>query len=354
MKCRRLVVTALLITSFVASTAIAQRGQRQQRPGGPPQPGADQGPPDRMNPILRFFDANNDGTLSADEIANATAKLKELDKNKDGQLSAEELRAAMPFGGGPGMPGPGGPGGQGGPQFGPGGPGGPGGPQFGQGGPGGRGGPGGYGVPGGRGGPRDSGAGQTQFTTSPLPKDETEKAILAALDEMRKGQRYANVSTNDGRLLRLLAETMNAKCVVEIGTSTGESGVWFALALRKTGGKLITHDIDAQRIKVATENFKKAGVDGVVTIVAGDAHETIKQLKDPIDILFLDADKEGYIDYLDKLLPLVRSGGLVIAHNMNPRQADKRYLEAITKNPDLETAFLLMEGSGVGVTMKKR
>ena len=86
----------------------------------------------------------------------------------------------------------------------------------------------------------------------------------------------------------------------------------------------------------------------------GDAHETVKQHKDPIDVLFLDADKEGYIDYLDKLLPLVRPGGLVIAHNMNTRQADPNFLKAITENPELETMILLKEGMGVGVSLKKR
>ena len=106
--------------------------------------------------------------------------------------------------------------------------------------------------------------------------------------------------------------------------------------------------------KIAQENFKKAGVDGLITLILGDAHETVKQHTEPIDILFLDADKEGYIDYLEKLVPRVRPGGLIIAHNMNPRMADANYVQAITKNPDLETAFLHMDGSGVGVTLKKR
>ena len=92
----------------------------------------------------------------------------------------------------------------------------------------------------------------------------------------------------------------------------------------------------------------------LITLILGDAHETVKQHKDPIDILFLDADKEGYIDYLEKLVPLIRPGGLIIAHNMNPRMADLSYVEAITKDDNLETAFLYMEGSGVGVTLKKR
>ncbi|NUQ62967.1 MAG: class I SAM-dependent methyltransferase [Pirellulales bacterium] len=271
-----------------------------------------------MNPLLRLFDANNDGTLASDELDGAGRKLKELDKNQDGKLGEEELRQALPFGRGPGGPGR--------PPFGPGGP-----------------------------GPGPSGrATQEQFTAVPTAKNDQEKHILATLEQMRQGPRFANVSPADGRLLRLLAETTGAKRVVEIGTSTGESGVWFALALRTTGGHLYTHEIDPERAKVAQENFKKAGVEDLVTIILGDAHETVKQHKEPIDILFLDADKEGYLDYLDKLLPLVRPGGLIIAHNMNPRQADLQYVEAITKNPEFETAFLLMEGAGVGVTMKKR
>jgi len=88
----------------------------------------------------------------------------------------------------------------------------------------------------------------------------------------------------------------------------------------------------------------------IITLVEGDAHNEVSKLKDPIDILFLDADKEGYIDYLTKLLPLIRPGGLIIAHNINPRMADPKYMEAITTNPNLETIIR----SGVGLTLKKR
>ena len=203
--------------------------------------------------------------------------------------------------------------------------------------------------------PGGRGVDPSAFDARPLPKDDGEKRILATMQQMQtKGPRFRNVSTADGRLLRLLAETTGAKRIVEIGTSTGESAVWFSLALRSTGGHLFTHEIDPERAKIAQENFKKAGVEDLITIIVGDAHETVKQHKEPIDILFLDADKQGYIDYLDKLVPLIRPGGLIIAHNMNPRMADPKYLEAITKNPKLETSFLLMERAGVGVTLKKR
>ena len=92
----------------------------------------------------------------------------------------------------------------------------------------------------------------------------------------------------------------------------------------------------------------------MVTVVEGDAHAEVKKLKEPIDLLFLDADKEGYVIYLKRLLPLVRPGGLIVGHNMVRPPPDPRYIEAITTNPDLETIFLLMDGAGVSVTLKKR
>ena len=200
-------------------------------------------------------------------------------------------------------------------------------------------------------GPVDAG---TDLSKPLLPKDDGEKKILEALDQARQGRRYANVSTADGRLLRQLTEAINAKRVVELGTSTGESGLWFAMALRKTGGHLYTHDIDPGRISVARENFKKGGVENLITIVEGDAHQTATKNAEPIDVLFIDAEKEGYDAYLKELLPLVRPGGLILAHNMRRPAPNPRYVEAITTNPDLDTSFVLMDGAGLGITLKKR
>ncbi len=190
-----------------------------------------------------------------------------------------------------------------------------------------------------------------------MAKTDVEKKVLAVLDDMDKNQRRGmmNVPTDDGRLLRLLTEAVGAKHVVEVGTSNGYSGIWFCLALLKTGGKLTTYEIDAHRASLARENFKRAGVDQIVTLVEGDAHKEVPKLKGPVDVVFLDADKEGYIDYLNKLLPLVSPGGLILAHNVRSHgSAMKPYLEAVTTNADLETLFLHMHGSGVSATLKKR
>lgn len=202
----------------------------------------------------------------------------------------------------------------------------------------------------------DLSKGTARFDVSPQPKDDAERRILDILAEMDRQRTpgAANVPFGDGRILRLLAESVGAKHVVEIGTSTGVSGTWLCLALRRTQGKLTTFEIDAGRAAEARRNFQRAGVADLVTLVVGDAHEKVKEVTGPVDLVFLDADKTGYVDYLEKLLPLVRPGGLIVAHNMNEEHADPRYVKAITTNPNLDTVFLNMAASGIGVTMKKR
>jgi predicted O-methyltransferase YrrM len=184
-----------------------------------------------------------------------------------------------------------------------------------------------------------------------------EAKILKILEDIYSDERdgLCNITREGGRLLRVLTEATGAKHVVEIGTSNGYTTIWFCLALRTTGGKLTTHEIDPFRIPVARKNFKRAGISHLVTLVEGDAHETVTRLKGPIDILLIDADKDGYLDYLNKLLPLVRPGGLILAHNTTDRASEMQdYLKAVTTNPALETIFLHKHPNGLGVTLKKR
>jgi predicted O-methyltransferase YrrM len=88
--------------------------------------------------------------------------------------------------------------------------------------------------------------------------------------------------------------------------------------------------------------------------VLGDAHVEITRMKDPVDLVFLDADKDGYPDYLEKLAPRVRPGGLIVAHNMASPPPDPRYIEAVTTDPAYDTVFLNMHAAGIAVTLKKR
>jgi caffeoyl-CoA O-methyltransferase len=187
-------------------------------------------------------------------------------------------------------------------------------------------------------------------------RDAGEKKVLSVIETMEKtGATYLSVPVSDGRVLRVLTEAMGAKHVVEIGTSTGFSGLWFCLALRKTGGKLTTFEIDPGRAATARKFFQQAGCDKVITVIEGDAHAKIAALKKqaPVDLVFIDAEKEGYLDYLAQLLPLVRPGGLLTAHNTTMPTVAKGYLEAVKANPDLET-FVYSDGGGMSVTLKKR
>ena len=189
---------------------------------------------------------------------------------------------------------------------------------------------------------------------APLPNSPDERRILAVIEDVYRNHQYLSVPQEDGRLLRLLAESIGAKRVVELGTSTGYSGLWLLLALSRTGGRLTTFEADRGRQQLARGNFERAGLLPLATLVLGDAHVEAAKLRDPIDLLFIDADKEGYLDYLRRLGPLVRSGGLIVAHNMASPPPDPRYVDAVTADPALETVFLNMHDAGLGVTLKKR
>ena len=191
----------------------------------------------------------------------------------------------------------------------------------------------------------------------PRPRDEAEQRIVAVMDDMQDKQTrgMGNVLPEDGRLMRMLAESLDAKHVVELGTANGYSAMWFCLALRATGGRLTTHEIDAGRIAMAKENFRRAGVEQLVTLVEGDAHETVKKLEGPIDIVLLDAEKEGFCDYIEKLLPLVRKGGLIIAHDSSGQaHMLNDYFKAITENRNLETVLVDASKWGMCITRKMR
>ncbi|MDH3288934.1 MAG: O-methyltransferase [Betaproteobacteria bacterium] len=189
---------------------------------------------------------------------------------------------------------------------------------------------------------------------SPRPHSAEERRILDVIEDVYRNHRYLSVPPEDGRLLRILAESIGAQRIVELGTSTGYSGLWLLLALRKAGGKLVTYEIDEGRHTTARENFERAGVGALAALVLGDAHEEVTKLNDPVDLVFIDADKGGYPDYLRKLLPLVRAGGLIVAHNMASPPPDPEYVRAVTTDPALETVFVNMDAAGVGITLKKR
>ena len=189
------------------------------------------------------------------------------------------------------------------------------------------------------------------LTKFPLAESDAERKIIEVAEA---APRHANVTLSDARVLRMLAELSDAKSVLEFGTSTGYSGLWFSNALRKTGGKLTTFELDAGRAAIARGNFKKAGVGAIVTLVEGDAHKELAQVEGPVDLVFIDAEKPGYRQYLEQVLPLVRPGGMIIGHNMRFPTPYPDFVEAVTTNPVLDTVFIHMHDRGMSLSLKKR
>jgi predicted O-methyltransferase YrrM len=150
---------------------------------------------------------------------------------------------------------------------------------------------------------------------SGLPKDLDAK-VENFLKENKSNWHDWNVPYEDGKLLYNLIIKNNYKRALEIGTSTGHSAIWMAWALSKTGGKLITIEIDEGRYREALKNFKSAGVEDFIDARLADAHQLVKKLEGPFDFVFSDADKEGYTQYFKDLDPKLLIGGCFTAHNV--------------------------------------
>jgi len=163
-----------------------------------------------------------------------------------------------------------------------------------------------------------------------------------------------NVPSVDGQTLYNLIIKGNYKNALEIGTSTGHSGIWIAWALSKTGGKLITIDIDETRHKTAVENFKQAGLSEYIDARLADAHALVKELKGPFDFVFSDADKDWYKNYFIDVEPNLKAGGCFTAHNINSRGmgGQGEYLDYIKSLKNYETT-VNSDGGGLSISYKR-
>jgi predicted O-methyltransferase YrrM len=148
-----------------------------------------------------------------------------------------------------------------------------------------------------------------------VPPDPALDAALAASDAA--GLPQINVSPNHGKLLHLLARTMGARKILEIGTLGGYSTIWMGRAL-PAGGKVISLEFDPKHAEIARANIARAGLADKVEVRLGKALDSLPHLtgEAPFDLIFIDADKTGYPDYLTWSLKLSRRGSLIIADNV--------------------------------------
>ena len=186
-----------------------------------------------------------------------------------------------------------------------------------------------------------------------LPDDSLTQNLS---DAAAAGLPAINISPNEGKLLYLIAKMSRAKRILEIGTLGGYSTTWLARAL-PADGKLITLELDQAHAAVARHNLDRAGVADRVEIIIGRGVDSLNALLDrnepPFDLIFIDADKPPYVEYLNRALRLARMGTVILADNVirngrvmseQPTDASSRgaraYNEAIAAHPRLESLVL--------------
>jgi len=196
-------------------------------------------------------------------------------------------------------------------------------------------------------------------TLAPLGAAAPEKplddaAIRAYLDQMHGQPGMMNVPRADGEFLHDFILEHNYQRVLEVGTSNGYSAIWMGMALRRTGGKLTTLEIDPERAALARENFQKTGLTEIIELREGDALKLIPTLEGPFDLVFIDAWKEDYLRYFEMVFPKVRPGGAIVAHNVISHGRDMQdFLQAVQNHPELDTRIDRRSSAGLSISLKR-
>lgn len=188
-----------------------------------------------------------------------------------------------------------------------------------------------------------------------------DEKVKKFLDKMSNRWRDLNVPEADGKILHEIIVRKQYKKALEVGTSTGHSAIWIAWALSKTGGKLVTIEIDEGRYRQALANFKEAGLSEYIDARLADAHRLVNELPGPFDFVFIDADKDWYTNYAKALIPKLAAGGCITAHNVEePRTGRGRYrlsgtaeyYEYMKSLPEFDTSIDPRSRAGVAVSCK--
>lgn len=181
-----------------------------------------------------------------------------------------------------------------------------------------------------------------------------DRKVRAFLDSDARQWHEMNIPAIDGKLLYGIIIKNKYTKALEIGTSTGYSAIWIAWALSKTGGKLITVEIEESRYRKALENFKKAGLSEYIDARLADAHELVPELQGPFDFVFSDADKDWYRKYFDAVAPKLVAGGCYTTHNVSRHGGfgSGNYADYLKGLKNFETTFD-DRGGGVAISYKK-
>ena len=187
-------------------------------------------------------------------------------------------------------------------------------------------------------------------------KRDLDEKVRTFLEKRQGTWRDLNIPASDGKILYDLIIKNNYKKALEIGTSTGHSTIFIAWALSKTGGKVITIEIDKERYRQALANFKEAGLSEYIDARLADAHLLVKGLQGPFDFVFCDADKEWYKNYFIDVYPKLEAGGCYTAHNVSTRswgmEGTREFYDYIKNLPTMKTT-VDESGGGISISYKQ-
>jgi predicted O-methyltransferase YrrM len=187
---------------------------------------------------------------------------------------------------------------------------------------------------------------------------EAERPIMRrAAEEGRFGEIIDDmllpVGQESGRLINILAKSLKAPRILELGTSFGYSGIWLAEAARASGGRLVTMELSEKKSAYAREMSKKAGLDAFVDFRVGDAVKMIEELPRGIDFVLVDLWKGLYLPCLEAFYPKLTPGAIVVSDNMiepaSEHEAVMRYQHAVRAKPKM-TSILVPVGSGLEIS----
>jgi caffeoyl-CoA O-methyltransferase len=183
--------------------------------------------------------------------------------------------------------------------------------------------------------------------------EERDRIAAEAHTNGEQAMRLWSIMPTTAHTLVTLIVKHKPHTILELGTGGGYSTIWFANTLKNFGGKVYTMERDPIKIEIAKETFTKAGLNQYIELIEGEIKDNLLNWNKPIDLLFIDANKKGYLPYLRQLEAFLQPGSLVVADNViNRADMVKDYMQYVTTSPDYQTTLLTID-NGISISIRK-
>jgi predicted O-methyltransferase YrrM len=193
---------------------------------------------------------------------------------------------------------------------------------------------------------------EEQFEKVCKELEEKDRVAALAHEKGEQAMRLWSIGRSTAQVLTSLVQTHKPHTILELGTSAGYSTIWLARSVKEIGGKVYTMERDPIKFPIAKETFARTSLAPYITLIEGEIAESITQWDTRIDLLFIDANKKGYLKYLRQLEPFLVKGSIVVADNIiNRADMLQDYVQYVTTSEDYQTSLLTIDQ---GVTISTR